>query len=130
MNLSQATRMQRIPQPPVQPALRDSEQRGFWPGLVVGMAGVALLVFGAWHLTAVETLEGGRAAETQLIKAFAKSGLRYPHDEAPPPPPPPAPDDPTGGAEALDRWARQNALAGAANWKVRVDTRAQTPCPT
>ncbi|HRT55244.1 MAG TPA: hypothetical protein P5038_01325 [Candidatus Paceibacterota bacterium] len=122
--------MRRVPQPPVQPALRASEARNFWPGFIAGVAGCVLVLAGARHLTAVETVEGGNARETQLVKAFAMGGLRYPGDEAPPPPPPPSPDDPTGGVEALERWARQNSAASAALWKVRVDTRAKTPCPT
>ena len=116
--------MQRVPQPPVNPALRDAERHDFWPGFVAVLIGVVLTFCGARHLTNIDTVDGGNAWETQLIMAFAFDGLQYADRIAPPPPP--RGDDP----EALERWARQNRSAEAPTWKVRVDTAARTPCPT
>jgi hypothetical protein len=120
--------MQRVPQPPVNPASRDAERHDFWPGFVAGVIGFALVVFGARHLTAVETVDGGTAWETELTKAFAFSGLQYADKMAPKPPP--QLEDPTAAAEALERWAKEQANATPPAWKIRVDTSAKTPCPT
>ena len=76
----------------------------------------------------VETVEGGTASEVQLVQAFSSSGLQYPSHLATPPPP--RLEDPGASAEALDRWAREQARATPLTWKVRVDTSARTPCPT
>jgi hypothetical protein len=119
----------RIPQPPLNAALRDREQHALWPGLAVALLGMALMVCGARHLTGVETVDGAAAWETQLVKAYSSGGLQYP-ERTPPPPPPPKFDDPAGSAAALERWARQSAQAAPPPWKVRVDTAAKTPCPT
>ena len=120
--------LQRLSQPPVNPALRDAEHHDSWAGFIVALIGLLLAVCGAWHVTDVETVGGGTAWETQLVKAFSSGGLQYPHQVAPPPPP--KLDDPAAEAEALDRWARQSASAALVPWKVRVDTSAKTPCPT
>ncbi len=103
------------------------ERHEFWPGFALAVVAAVLAVCGARHLTAVETVDGSTAWETQLIKAYSSGGLKYP-ELAPPPPPPPRPDDPTFGAADLQRWAKQNAQKPA--WTVRVDTEAKTPCPT
>ena len=116
--------MRRVPQPPLNPALRDLERHDFWPGFVAALFGIILTFCGARHLTNVDTVDGGTAWETQLVKAFSFDGLQYPDQVAAPPPP--RGDDP----EALERWARQNRDAKAPTWKVRVDTAAKTPCPT
>jgi hypothetical protein len=116
--------MQRIPQPPVNPALRDVERHDFWLGFIAALIGIILTFCGARHLTAVDTVDGANAYETQLIRAFAFDGLQYADKMAPPPPP--RGDDP----EALERWARQNRETEAPTWKIRVDTAAKTPCPT
>ena len=116
--------MQRVPQPPLNPALRDTERHDFWPGFIAALIGIILAFCGARHLTAVDTADGGTASETQLVKAFTFDGLQYPEQIAPPPPP--RGNDP----EALERWARQTRSAEAPTWKVRVDTAAKTPCPT
>ena len=116
--------MQRVPHPPVNPALRDSERHDFWPGFVASLIGLILVFCGARHLTGVDTKDGGSAWETQLVKAFAFGGLQFADRMAPPPPP--SGDDP----EALERWARQNRSPETPPWKVRVDTSARTPCPT
>ena len=116
--------MERIPQPPVNPASRETERHDFWPGFIVALIGIILMFCGARHLTAVDTVDGGNACETQLVKAFAFDGLQY--DDKLALAPPPRGDDP----EALERWARQTRQAEAPSWKVRVDTAAKTPCPT
>jgi hypothetical protein len=116
----------RLPQPPVNPALRDLEHHDFWPGFIAALIGVILLFCGARHLTSVDTVEGNTAWETQLVKAFSAGGLQYPV----PPAPPPKSDDSAAGAEALDRWTRLQASLPAPTWKVRVDTGARNPCPT
>ena len=120
--------MKRIPQPPVYPALRDMERHDFWPGFVAVAAGVVLVFCGARHLTGVDTVTGTAASELQLVKAFSSGGLQYADQLAPPPPP--KLTDPAAEAEALDRWAKQQASAVALTWKVRVDTAAAAPCPT
>jgi hypothetical protein len=118
----------RVPQPPISPALRSREEHDFWAGFVVVFIGAALLLCGVRHLTAVETVAGGTAWETQLVKAYSSGGLEYPHLSAPPPPA--RSGDPAMDAAALDRWAKQNANYTPPSWKVRVDTSAKTPCPT
>jgi hypothetical protein len=116
--------MQRVPQPPVNPALRDSEHHDFWLGFVVALIGIILALCGTRHLTNVDTVDGANAWETQLMKAFSFDGLQYADKIAPPPPP--RGDD----SDALERWARETREAKAPTWKVRVDTAAKTPCPT
>ena len=119
--------LRHVPQPPINPATRDPERHEFWPGFVAAVIGAVLVYSGARHSTGVDTVDGAAARETQLIKAFALGGLRYPE---PPSPPPSRPEDPEASAEALDRWAKQQALAEPPTWKVREDTGAKTPCPT
>jgi hypothetical protein len=124
MGLSLDLIMQRIPQLPISPALRDVEHHHFWPGFALGLIGLILAFGGLRHLTNVDTVDGGNAWETQLTKAFSFSGLQYADRMSPPPPP--RGDDP----EAMERWARQTREIETATWKVRVDTTASTPCPT
>ena len=69
--------MRRVPQPPVNPALREVERHDFWPGFVAVLFGVILVFCGARHLTNIDTADGGNAWETQLIMAFAFDGLQY-----------------------------------------------------
>jgi len=116
--------MRRVPQPPLNPALRDLERRDFWPGFIAALIGLILVFCGARHLTAVDTVDGGNAWETQLIKAFSFDGLQYASKVTAKPPP--RGDDP----QALEQWARQTRETEAPTWKVRVDTAASTPCPT
>jgi hypothetical protein len=118
----------RVPQPPVNPALRDPERHEFWPGFIAALIGVVLVFCGARHLTGVDTVEGATAWETQLMKAFSVGGLQFASQLAPPAPP--KLEDPTAAAEALDRWAREVASAAPPSWKVRVDTGAKKACPT
>ena len=118
----------RVPQPPMNPALRAQERHDFWPGLVLAIAGLALAFCGAQHRTAVDTAEGGMAWETQLVMAFSSGGVQCASHQAPPPPP--KLEGLANPGEALDRWARQLANAKAPAWKIRVDTSAKTPCPT
>jgi hypothetical protein len=116
--------MRRVAQPPVDPASRDLERHDFWPGFVVALIGAILLFCGARNVTDVQTVEGGSAWETQLVRAFAFSGLQFADQVASPPPP--SGDDPA----AMERWARENRHFEMPTWKVRVDTAAKTPCPT
>jgi hypothetical protein len=120
--------MKRISQPPINPALRDVERHDFWPGFVAVVAGVVLAFCGVRHLTGVDTVAGNTATEIQVVKAFSSGGLQYADQLAPPAPP--KLTDPAAEAEALDRWAKQQANATAPTWKIRVDTAAATPCPT
>ena len=118
----------RVPQPPVNPALRARERHDFWPGFVAAVAGAVVVFCGARHLTSVDTVDGDTAWETQLIKAFSSGGVHYASEQAPPPPP--NLEGVANPAEVLDRWAKQQANAKPLTWKVRVDAGAQTPCPT
>jgi hypothetical protein len=120
--------MKRIPQPPVNPALRARERHDFWPGFVAALAGVVVAFSGARHLTGVDTVDGNAASETQLVKAFSSGGVQYADQLAPPPPP--DFNATANPAEALERWAKQQANAAPPTWKVRVDTTAAAPCPT
>ena len=120
--------MKRVFQPPIDPAARAAERHDFWPGLAVVVAGLAITVCGARHLTSMGTVDGDNAWETQLGKAFSSGGLQYASEQAPPPPP--KLDNLANPGEALDRWARQQANAQPLSWKIRVDVGAQTPCPT
>jgi hypothetical protein len=115
-------RFRRVPQPAINPAVRDTERHGFLPGFAVATIGLIFLVFGGWHLTAIETVKGGKAREIQLMKAYASGGLQFPKSA----PPPPDPGDPA----AFERWLQKYADATPTTWKVRVDTAATTPCPT
>jgi hypothetical protein len=119
---------QRIPQPPVNRALRARERHDFWTGFVVALAGAAVAFCGARHLTTLGTVDGNTASETQLVKAFSSGGLQYADEVAPPPPP--KLDNVANPGEALDRWAKQRAGFQPPAWKVRVDAGATTPCPT
>jgi hypothetical protein len=114
----------RIPQPPVNPALRSAERHDFWPGFVAVVAGLLLLGSGARHLTGLGTVQGGTATEFDLVKAFATGGLQF--AEKLPPPKPPRGNDPA----ALARWLEQSAHPETPAWKVRVDTESAAACPT
>jgi hypothetical protein len=116
----------RIPQPPVNAAARDPEKTEFWPGFVVTVVGLVLLICGASRLTALPTVDGETAREVQLIKAFSSGGVVF---KKPSETPPPQMDDPAAAAEALDRWARENE-ANSRIVQVLIDTGAKTPCPT
>jgi hypothetical protein len=120
--------MKCIPQPPVIPALRALEHHDFWSGFIVVLAGAVLAFCGARHLTGVDTVGGSTASEIQLVKAFSSGGLQYASQIVPAPPP--KIEDPAAEAEALDRWAKQQANATPPKWKIRVDADAKTPCPT
>ena len=120
--------MRRVPQPPVNPALRAREDHDFWPGLVVVLAGIIVTFCGARHLTSVETVEGGTVTEIQLVKAFSSGGLEYPGPATPPPPP--NLDHVADPGAALERWAKQQANVVPPAWKIRVDLGAKAACPT
>jgi len=120
--------MNRILQPPVNPAQRDLERHDFWPGFVVAVAGLSLLFCGVRHLTGVDTTDGNMASETQLAKAFSASGVQYASEQAAPPPP--NLEGVANPAEALDRWAKNQANVQPPAWKIRVDLGAKAACPT
>jgi hypothetical protein len=121
----------RIKQPPIQPALRDSEHHDFWPGFICALIGVVVLFCGARHLTAVDTTDGNSAWEHQLVKAFSSGGIQYVDRTARPlhrdpfaPPdalaaPPPVTLEPAGDGEPT-----------GPRWKIKVNLGASTPCPT
>jgi hypothetical protein len=108
---------------------RPTERHDFWPGFIVLVMGAFLVFGGARRLTALDTVEGNSAWETQLIKAFSSGGLQYADQLAPPAPPRPT-GNPAADAAALARWDKEQANASRPAWKVRVDTGAKTPCPT
>jgi hypothetical protein len=117
----------RIPQPPIQPGLRDAERHEFWVGFIVSVLALLLLLVGATHLTGVDTTEGNSARETQLIKAFSSGGLQQ--VDRNPPPRPPDPNDPSSFAAHEEQSQRALAAKGP-RWKVLVNLGASTPCPT
>jgi hypothetical protein len=120
---------QRVPQPPVDPARRNPERHSFWPGFIVAMAGLLLVLAGAQRSTGVSTVEGDRAGETEFMKAFTAGGIQYADQLTPPEPPKPT-GNPAADAAAFARWDKQMASAEPVTWKIRVDTSAKDPCPT
>ena len=115
-----------IAQPPLQAQLKAPEAHDFWPGLVLVVVAGWLLVFGARHVTDIETTGSETAREHQLIKAFSNGGLQM--ASAPRPPDPAAYEDPAQAVAALERFAREQA--GSLRAKYRVNTSAAAPCPT
>jgi hypothetical protein len=115
-------------QPAINPALRSREVHDFWPPFVGALAGLAVLVSGALHLTSVDTTDGDSATEAQLVKAFASSGLQYASRQ--PAPRPPNLEGVANPGEVLDRWAREQANRQPPTWKIRVDLGAKAACPT
>jgi hypothetical protein len=116
--------MKRIPQPAVNPALRDREAHDFWGGFVVALIGVILVFGGVRHVTGIETVGGDNSTEIQLMRAYSFSGLQFPDQLA-------ASRPPEGNdLAALDRWMKKNGHAVQPSWKVRVDLGAKTACPT
>jgi hypothetical protein len=120
--------LKRIPQPPVNSALRDLEHHDFWPSFAAALAGISLVFCGTRHLTNVDTTEGNTAWETQLVKAFSANGVQYASEQAPPPPP--NLDGIANPDEALARWAKNQANVQPPSWKIRVDLGAKAACPT
>ena len=116
----------RVPQPPVNPLLRDTERNDFWTGLILVIIAGVILFSGARHVTGVETQEGDSATELQLIRSFTSGGLHFARPG--PPPNPGAFDDPGAAAEAMERASRIAELPLRARY--RVNTTAADPCPT
>jgi hypothetical protein len=112
----------------VNPAQRALERHDFWPGFVATVAGVVIIFCGARHLTSVETTGSSAAWETQLVKAYSCGGVQYASEQAPPPPP--NLEGVANPAEALDRWAKNQANYQPPSWKIRVDLDAKAACPT
>ncbi|MBI5383868.1 MAG: hypothetical protein HZA90_04190 [Verrucomicrobia bacterium] len=118
---------ERVAQPPIQPALRDPERHDFWPGFVGALMGVIVLLCGAFHLTGLETTDGGTAREAQLVTAFAMGGVQWKDLSAPTAPA--KDEDPAATARALEELEKR-VNEGGPRWVIRVDTGAKTPCPT
>lgn len=118
----------RVPQPPIDLGRRDPEIHDFWPGFVVGIIGLLVLICGALHSTGVETTAGSGAWEFQLVKAFSNGGIRVVDTQAPPPPP--NPDDPAAQARSMEAMRRQAASPMSPRWKIQVDLGAKGGCPT
>jgi hypothetical protein len=116
----------RVPQPPLNPLLRNPELHDFWPAAVVAAIALILLFSGARHLTSVETQDGGSARESQLVKAFARGGLQFQNASLALDPATYA--DPAAAAAAMDNAARVANLPLRARY--RVNTGAVDPCPT
>jgi hypothetical protein len=119
-------RRKHVPQPPVNPLLRNTERHDFWSGALVAAIAVVVLFCGASHVTIVETHDGDSARESQLVKAFARGGLLFQGasdrlDLA-------AYADPSAAAAAMDKAARIADLPLRARYK--VNTGAVDPCPT
>ncbi|MBM3878592.1 MAG: hypothetical protein FJ387_02580 [Verrucomicrobia bacterium] len=115
-----------VPQPPVDPLLRDAERHDFWLGLGVALVAIILLLSGARHVTGIETEPGQSARETQLVRAFARGGLEF--QEAVISLDPALFEDPSQAAAALDRAARIVELP--LRDRYRVNLGAKDPCPT
>lgn len=116
----------RVPQPPVVPQTRDPEQHAFWPGLLGVLVASLLLLIGSLDLTAVPTEDDGSARETQLVKAFARGGLRF--QEARVRLDPATLAEPGRAAAAMDQAARIADLP--LRERYRVNLSAADPCPT
>jgi hypothetical protein len=119
-------RRKRVPQPPVHPLLRNTEQHDFWPAAVIAAIALALLFSGARQMTSVETTDGASASEVQLVKAFSRGGLQFRTPSA-------ANDpalivDPDAATTAMDEAARVAELP--LRERYRVNTGAVDPCPT
>lgn len=116
----------RVPQPPINPRLRNAEEHGFWPAFAVALVAAALLFCGARHVTGLETVDGDSATEPQLVKAFTRGGLvfqeprLFPDADASTGPPPSAADI---------REAERRAALPLRD-RYRVNTGAVDPCPT
>jgi hypothetical protein len=119
-------RRNRVPQPPVNPLVRNTEQHDFWPGAVVAAIALIILFCGAHRVTSMDTLDGESARESQLVKAFARGGLQF--QEASAKLDPVAFADPAAAAAAMDKASRIADLPLRERYK--VNTGAVDPCPT
>ena len=119
-------RRKRVPQPPVNPLLRNTEQHDFWLAAVIAAIALALLSAGARQVTSVETIDGASASEVQLVKAFARGGLQF--RSASLTLDPATLVDPNAAAAAMDEAARVTNLP--LRERYRVNTAAVDPCPT
>lgn len=117
---------QRVPQPPIQRSVRETERRDSSAGLALVLVGLALLCWGAIRVTGLDTLSGDDASERQLMKAFASGGLQISDPAALPPPS--ILNDPALAAAAFERMQERDRKQDKLTFK--VDTSAATPCPT
>lgn len=118
--------VKRVPQPPVNAALRDPEHHDFWRGLGFILVAAVCVVMGMVRPTKVETTDGELATSFQLTKGFARGGIVV--QEAVTAPNPAVYSDPQAMAEALKKMARERATSP--RLKYRVNTGAVDPCPT
>jgi hypothetical protein len=114
-----------VEQPAQTQASRNVGGRGFGPGFVLIVLGLALGVWGIARLTKAETVDGGKASERQLTKAFTSGGL-----EPVEPKPPPGVQDPS-----LPPWLPPDVRppppkAKTPKHKFRVNTGATAACKT
>ena len=68
-------RRKRVHQPPIDPERRDTEARGRWTGIALGVIGVAAVMLGLGRQTSLPLPDGSRATERQIVRAFTRGGL-------------------------------------------------------
>ena len=109
----------------MQAQIRDREERGPWPGLMMAAVGLICGFFGLGRVTDVETLQGSLALEKEINVAFAHGGVK---DARPKPPSlvPLLPGQPVPSPETL--FAQTRATGNTPRF--RIDTTAKDPCPT
>ena len=116
--------MQRVPQPSVNPALRELERHDFWPGFIAALIGIILTFCGARHLTDVDTVMAAPPGKRSWSKPFPSMACNTPiRLRRPRPREGMIPKRSNAGPD-------KTATTEAPTWKVRVDTAAKTPCPT
>lgn len=120
--------IQQTPQPPINRLTRQTEEHDFWTGTVVAVIGLLFFIVGLRHLTGIETLDGNSAWETQIVKAFSTSGLRYGESTAAVSPA--LPDISAEAKSPLDHFNKAGTKKSHSIGRVRVDAGASTPCPT
>ena len=114
-----------VEQPAQAQASRDVGSRGFWPGFVLIALGLVLGVWGIARLTKAETVDGGKASERQLTKAFTSGGLQPVEPKLPP-----GVSDPSLAPGLPPDAQPPPPKTKTAKHKFRVNTGATTPCPT
>jgi hypothetical protein len=130
MRLRQVFVMIKIPQPPILRDLRPAEDRKFWSGLLVSLAGLLLALFGLGRITDVETVQGGLAIEKEINMAFAHGGVKVTGLKPAPLPPPPDIGLPPGEDPNFPPIPPPILEPNNADVKLRIDPTATDPCPT